>query len=516
VKNFAEHAPQLLFTLEVNHRQQGINTQQLRDEIHIIQELGSRTHNTAEVAELVSSREWKPVSHCRHPAKEDHSITFGHTTTTLALASQFPGLNNTIQQHLLHNTMSVVNTAYIVHQNTDVELINNYMSPILSKYREHLLETTPGVADMFSSLLQQLRPGAELTQPHFHPKFNSFAKPVCVGFFYFDKVICKTNSKLPPGRLYLTQPDVMLQVHKGDEGRVMYNIYIHETTGNSPRTKGFLVENSDGEQCVGPCDAWNNTKAVNGETITAQKDWWKQGSCEQQRAVSTKKQQQLPVYSEYFTNTDQKLQVTAGFKGRVKCEVNIYPRLRGFMVQKDNGQQLIAPCTFWDNTKAVPGDSITATTTWESTGTCSQADWKYGKDGDIAVGTFKGAIGVVRRVLFFQDINSKYVIECLEVIGLGGHVYIAPVYTWTMGYAMTVHKAQGSEFDYVVLAANKRIAVPRFLGYRWLYTGVSRAKYKCTLVMDKTHYQTILSKNPDTRPTTLMDFSPVAPNLGTS
>jgi hypothetical protein len=205
------------------------------------------------------------------------------------------------------------------------------------------------------------------------------------------------------------------------------------------------------------------------------------------------------------------MQVAAGFKGIVICKVFIYPRLEGFMVQREDGQQFIGPCNVWNNADAVAGDYIKATEAWKSTGACSQSDCEQGKDG---VATSKGAMGIVRRVLFFQDINSSGIIDCLEVIGLGGHVYIAPLSKWEMAYAMTVHKAQGSEFDSVVLVANPRRPVTAYLGYRWLYTGLSRAKYKCVLVMDKSHYQHILSKTPDQRPVTLINFSPVVPNLG--
>jgi hypothetical protein len=505
VEKFAEHAPQLLFTLEVNHRQQGDDTKELREEIHSIKQLGSRVHNTTDVAEHVSSQMWKPVSQCRYPAKEEHSITFGHTSAPLGLASQFPGLNNTIHKNIMHSAVAVINTAYILYQNQDVNLVNAYMSIELRNYRKALFDLQPGTSSKFASLLHQLRPESEWTQPHMHPEVNLFAKPICDGFFYFDKVICATSSKLPAGRLYLTQAKAALQVEKGNEGKVMYKIAIHKTNTNSSRIQGFLVQSSEGEQYIGACDAWDNPKAVIGGTITAQKDWYEQGSCEQY--TPTKKKQVL-IHSEYFTNTDQKLQVLAGFKGKVKCKVFIYPRLDGFMVQCKDGGQFIGPCSVWNNQEAGPGDHVVATDTWQSSGICSQIDLKQSKDGVVAT---KGAIGIARRVLFFQELNASETTECLEVIGLGGHLYIAPVSKWKMAYAMTVHKAQGSEFDCVVLAANPRDAVPRYLGYRWLYTGLSRAKHKCVLVMSKAHYQEILGKTPDTNPVTLINFSPVMP-----
>lgn len=49
------------------------------------------------------------------------------------------------------------------------------------------------------------------------------------------------------------------------------------------------------------------------------------------------------------------------------------------------------------------------------------------------------------------------------------------------GYAITCHKSQGSEYDKVLLLEE---VLRRDMHARWLYTGVTRAKEKLTLVLN--------------------------------
>lgn len=52
------------------------------------------------------------------------------------------------------------------------------------------------------------------------------------------------------------------------------------------------------------------------------------------------------------------------------------------------------------------------------------------------------------------------------------------------GYAMTVHKAQGSQFKHVFLVQERPVGISRRDYGRWLYTGVTRASSRLTLVME--------------------------------
>ena len=47
------------------------------------------------------------------------------------------------------------------------------------------------------------------------------------------------------------------------------------------------------------------------------------------------------------------------------------------------------------------------------------------------------------------------------------------------GYAASVHKYQGSEADNVLLVVEDRI--PSHIYFRWLYTGITRAKKSITV-----------------------------------
>jgi exodeoxyribonuclease-5 len=50
------------------------------------------------------------------------------------------------------------------------------------------------------------------------------------------------------------------------------------------------------------------------------------------------------------------------------------------------------------------------------------------------------------------------------------------------GYALTVHKAQGSEADRVILVEERFSAMDDETWRRWLYTGVTRARKHLTVV----------------------------------
>jgi hypothetical protein len=54
-----------------------------------------------------------------------------------------------------------------------------------------------------------------------------------------------------------------------------------------------------------------------------------------------------------------------------------------------------------------------------------------------------------------------------------------------LAYCITVHKAQGSEYDRVCVVATSVEAMTRSLDRRWLYTAVSRAKRQCTILSTK-------------------------------
>lgn len=63
-----------------------------------------------------------------------------------------------------------------------------------------------------------------------------------------------------------------------------------------------------------------------------------------------------------------------------------------------------------------------------------------------------------------------------------GWTYDEPVELFDYGYAMTVHKAQGSEHSRVVLFEQRFAAMDDDLWRRWLYTGITRSRERLLIV----------------------------------
>ena len=105
-------------------------------------------------------------------------------------------------------------------------------------------------------------------------------------------------------------------------------------------------------------------------------------------------------------------------------------------------------------------------------------DLQYKKDnGEYGTGVFNGDIGYITDIdirggilkVRFDDREATYFSEDLSQLELA--------------YAVTVHKSQGSEYDYVVIPL---MDVPSRLKYRnLLYTAVTRAKKMLVLVGDE-------------------------------
>lgn len=54
--------------------------------------------------------------------------------------------------------------------------------------------------------------------------------------------------------------------------------------------------------------------------------------------------------------------------------------------------------------------------------------------------------------------------------------------TWDLGYCLSVHKSQGSEWKRAIIVGDEYPGARRVCSREWLYTGISRAKERCTLV----------------------------------
>ncbi len=100
---------------------------------------------------------------------------------------------------------------------------------------------------------------------------------------------------------------------------------------------------------------------------------------------------------------------------------------------------------------------------------------------------FNGNLGIIKEV--FPSEESLIV----SFVGIGD-VYIdkKQVSSIELGYAITVHKSQGSQFDYVILGVD--FSSYSLLTRELLYTGITRAKKKCDLIVQTGALRTAVSK----------------------
>ena len=119
----------------------------------------------------------------------------------------------------------------------------------------------------------------------------------------------------------------------------------------------------------------------------------------------------------------------------------------------------------------------------------------YNRQGDIiGKGVFNGDVGLVREIrpdtviINFDGRYAKYPLDSLEELELA--------------YAMTIHKAMGSEYDTVIipLLAAHRVLLTRNL----LYTAVTRAKGRVLLVGQKKALFMVISKTRKGKRNTLL------------
>ena len=119
----------------------------------------------------------------------------------------------------------------------------------------------------------------------------------------------------------------------------------------------------------------------------------------------------------------------------------------------------------------------------------------YNRQGDIiGKGVFNGDVGYVREIrpdtviINFDGRYAKYPLDSLEELELS--------------YAMTIHRAQGSEYDTVIipLLVAHRVLLTRNL----LYTAVTRAKGRVLLVGQKKALFTAISKTRKGKRNTLL------------
>lgn len=110
--------------------------------------------------------------------------------------------------------------------------------------------------------------------------------------------------------------------------------------------------------------------------------------------------------------------------------------------------------------------------------------------------------GDIGKFCFYPNISSTaYGIHCGDgrhAVWHNGH----PKTMLELAYAVTVHKAQGSEYDMVILPLNKRFST--MLTRNLLYTAISRAKRHVVLVGDPDALELALQREPRPRKSMLV------------
>lgn len=114
--------------------------------------------------------------------------------------------------------------------------------------------------------------------------------------------------------------------------------------------------------------------------------------------------------------------------------------------------------------------------------------WEKAENNEQGMGMFNGDVGEILNIFPSQ--------ECLTV------QFDEKIATYTfdmlneleLAYAITVHKAQGSEFDAVIFAVSKGMS-KKLLTRNLLYTAITRAKKLLVIVGDNEIVQTMVNSN---------------------
>ena len=105
-------------------------------------------------------------------------------------------------------------------------------------------------------------------------------------------------------------------------------------------------------------------------------------------------------------------------------------------------------------------------------------DKKFSINGEFFDGVFNGDIGYIERI---DNVNQKLTVmfdEEKEVV-----YEFDELEQLEHAYAVTIHKSQGSEFDYVVLPLY--VSYPKLFTRNLLYTAMTRAKKMLIIVGSK-------------------------------
>lgn len=125
-------------------------------------------------------------------------------------------------------------------------------------------------------------------------------------------------------------------------------------------------------------------------------------------------------------------------------------------------------------------------------------------NNEVSYGVFNGMVGQITRV---NIATTKDEVESIEVTFPEGKCeYTRDRYNkLKLAYALTIHKSQGSEYDDVILVLPEYCA--QFSEKKLLYTGMSRAKKKLTIIGSEETVETIINKKTRNRRNTNLTWN---------
>ncbi len=131
-----------------------------------------------------------------------------------------------------------------------------------------------------------------------------------------------------------------------------------------------------------------------------------------------------------------------------------------------------------------------------------QIEWeitRYGMTIDKGIGVFNGDMGIIRKINTYEETVTVEYDEKKQV----KYPYNLPD-ELELAYAITIHKAQGSEYPAVIIPL---LQGPRQLYYRnLLYTAVTRARKCVTVIGSESVFQEMIQNtNQQNRNTSLAE-----------
>lgn len=100
------------------------------------------------------------------------------------------------------------------------------------------------------------------------------------------------------------------------------------------------------------------------------------------------------------------------------------------------------------------------------------------------------ANGELAKVL---EVHEKFCI--VEVVSPKRVVRVPTGASWDLGYALSVHKSQGSEWPVVIVMIDEYPGARMVCDRSWIYTGISRAKQMCILIGKKSVADSMCKQN---------------------